>query len=55
LSNFTSPPAEPVVYLFFIKEITDLQRVSISEWFRGAAELALNTKQEEDDNDFNEK
>jgi hypothetical protein len=38
-----------------IKEITDLQRVSISEWFRGAAELALNAKQEEENNDFNEK
>ena len=30
-----------------IKEITDLQRVSISEWFRIAAELALNIQQEE--------
>ncbi len=29
-----------------IKEITDLQRVSISEWFRLAAKQALNTKQE---------
>jgi hypothetical protein len=38
-----------------IKEITDLQRVSISEWFRIAAELALNTQQEEEDNDFNKK
>ena len=38
-----------------IKEITDLQKISVSEWFRCAAELALNTKQEEGDNDFNEK
>ena len=29
-----------------IKEITDLQRVSISEWFRQAADLALNRQQE---------
>ena len=38
-----------------IKEITDIQKVSIAEWFRVAAELALNTKKEEGDNDFNEK
>jgi hypothetical protein len=38
-----------------IKEITDLQRVSISEWFRIAAELALNTTQEEIDNELHEK
>jgi hypothetical protein len=30
-----------------IKEITDLQQVSISEWFRVAAELVLNTNHEE--------
>ena len=35
-----------------IKEITDLQKMSISEWFRFAAELALNTQQKEEDNDF---
>ena len=38
-----------------IKEITDLQKISVSEWFRVAAELALNTQQEEGDNDCNEK
>jgi hypothetical protein len=38
-----------------IKEITDLQKISVSEWFRWAAEIALNTKQEEEDNDCNEK
>ena len=38
-----------------IKEITDLQKISVSEWFRGAAELALNTQQEEEGHDFNEK
>jgi len=34
-----------------IKEITDLQRVSISEWFRVIADQALNTKQEGTSND----
>ena len=38
-----------------IKEITDLQRISISEWFRCAAEIALNTQQGGGDNDCNEK
>ena len=38
-----------------IKEITDLQRISISEWFRVAAKLALNTQQGGGDNDFNKK
>ena len=37
-----------------IKEITDLQRVSISEWFRVAAELALSNQQEEIDNEPHE-
>jgi hypothetical protein len=38
-----------------IKEITDLQRISISEWFRLAADLALNTKQEGINNDTHQR
>ena len=38
-----------------IKEITDHQKVSISEWFRVAAELALNTKQEETGHELSKK
>ncbi len=34
-----------------IKKITDLQRISISEFFRFAAGLALNIKQEGTSND----
>ena len=38
-----------------IKEITDLQRISISEWFRVAAELALKAKQEVTNSENNRK
>lgn len=38
-----------------IKKITDIQKISISEWFRNAAEISLNTKKEKRGNDFNEK
>ena len=34
-----------------IKEVTDLKRISISEWFRLAASQALNTQQEDTNND----
>ena len=34
-----------------IKKITDLQRISISEWFRQIANNALKTEQEEPSND----
>lgn len=38
-----------------IKEVTDLQRISISEWFRWAADQTLKTMQEGSDNDTHQK
>ena len=36
-----------------IKEITDLQRVSISEWFRDAAKMKLEKDEQEGGNNEN--